>query len=100
MDIEDVCLAASDGVRRHAWQPKEGVQSNASVFPTMLCLAGIETRVRVDSLSLTNPRYRLGTRHYLNDHNNAVPLSIMALDKLQFTPLSLHIIFYFSLFKL
>ena len=53
---------------------KKGVQSNASVFPTMLGLAGIETRARVDSLSLTNPRYRLGTRHYLNDHNHAVPL--------------------------
>ena len=58
---------------------KKGVQSNASVFPTMLCLAGIETRVRVDSLSLTNPRYRLGTRHYLNDHNNAVPLSMYGI---------------------
>lgn len=58
---------------------KKGVQSNASVFPTMLCLAGIETRVRVDSLSLTNSRYRLGTRHYLNDHNNAVPLSMYGI---------------------
>ena len=58
---------------------KKGVQSNASVFPTMLCLAGIETHVRVDSLSLTNPRYRLGTRHYLNDHNNAVPLSMYGI---------------------
>ena len=45
----------------------------------MLCLAGIETRVRVDSLSLTNSRYRLGTRHYLNDHNNAVPLSMYGI---------------------
>ena len=58
---------------------KKGVQSNASVFPTMLCLAGIETRVRVDSLSLTNPRYRLGTRHYLNDHNHAVPLVVYGI---------------------
>lgn len=52
----------------------KGVQSNASVFPTMLSIAGIEAAARADSLSLTNTRYRLGTRHYLDDHNRAVPL--------------------------
>ena len=57
----------------------KGVQSNASVFPTMLSIGGIDTRARVDSLSLANPRYRLGTRHYLNDHNHAVPLSMYGI---------------------
>ena len=52
----------------------KGVQSNASVFPTMLSIAGIESAARADSLSLTNKRYHLGTRHYLDDHNRAVPL--------------------------
>ena len=58
---------------------QKGVQSNASVFPTMLSIAGIETKSRVDSLSLTNPSYRLGTRYYLNDHNHAVPLSVYGI---------------------
>ncbi len=58
---------------------KKGVQSNASVFPTMLSIAGIEAKARVDSLSLTNPAYRLGTRHYLDDHNHAVPLSMYGI---------------------
>lgn len=54
---------------------RKGVESNASVFPTMLSIAGIRARARADSLSLTNRTYRLGTRYYLDDHNHAVPLS-------------------------
>lgn len=58
----------------------KGVQSNASVFPTMLSMAGITTpKVRQDSLSLASPAYRLGTRLYLNDHNHAVPLSMYGI---------------------
>ncbi len=53
----------------------KGVESNASVFPTMLSIAGIKAGARVDSLSLTNPAYHLGVRYYLNDHNHGVPLS-------------------------
>ncbi len=53
----------------------KGVESNASVFPTMLSIGGIKTRIDLDSLSLANPAYKLGTRYYLNDHNHAVPLS-------------------------
>ena len=55
----------------------KGVESNASVFPTMLSIAGIRAKACTDSLSLTNRAYRLGTRYYLNDHNNAVPLSTL-----------------------
>ena len=56
---------------------EKGVESNASVFPTMLSIAGIRAKACADSLSLTNRAYRLGTRYYLNDHNNAVPLSTL-----------------------
>ena len=54
---------------------RKGAESNASVFPTMLSIAGIRAKARADSLSLTNRNYRLGTRYYLDDHNHAVPLS-------------------------
>ena len=54
---------------------RKGVESNASVFPTMLSIAGIRAKARADSLSLTNRTYHLGTRYYLDDHNHAVPLS-------------------------
>ncbi|MFC2475275.1 MAG: sulfatase-like hydrolase/transferase, partial [Prevotella sp.] len=54
---------------------RKGAESNASVFPTMLSIAGIRARACADSLSLTNRTYRLGTRYYLDDHNHAVPLS-------------------------
>lgn len=54
---------------------RKGAESNASVFPTMLSIAGIRARARADSLSLTNRNYHLGTRYYLDDHNHAVPLS-------------------------
>lgn len=53
----------------------KGVESNASVFPTMLSIGGIKTKINLDSLSLANHAYKLGTRYYLNDHNHAVPLS-------------------------
>ena len=65
-----------DGMKKNL---KKGVQSSASVFPTVLSVAGIETRARVDSLSLCNPKYRLGVRHYLNDHNKAVPISMYGI---------------------
>ena len=54
---------------------RKGAESNASVFPTMLSIAGIRAEACADSLSLTNRTYRLGTRYYLDDHNHAVPLS-------------------------
>ena len=53
----------------------KGAQSNATLFPTMLSMAGIKAEAADTTLSLTNPHYRMGTRHYLNDHNQAVPLS-------------------------
>ena len=46
----------------------------------MLSIGGISTKARVDSLSLTNRNYRLGTRLYLNDHNHAVPLKMYGIE--------------------
>lgn len=57
----------------------KGVQTSASVFPTMLSIGGISTKARVDSLSLTNRSYHMGTRLYLNDHNHAVPLAMYGI---------------------
>ena len=57
----------------------KGVQTSASVFPTMLSIGGINTTSRVDSLSLTNRSYRMSTRLYLNDHNHAVPLAMYGI---------------------
>lgn len=59
---------------------RKGVQTSASVFPTMLSLGGVSVKASPDSLSLANPRYRLGTRLYLDDHNRAVPLSMYGID--------------------
>lgn len=74
MDVAGIRRPVSVAVSGMMGNTRKGVQSNASVFPTMLSLAGIRAKVRADSLSLTNPGYRLGTRHYLDDHNHAVPL--------------------------
>lgn len=62
------------------------VQSNASVFPTMLSLAGIKAQPVADvmHLSLANPSYKCGTRHYLNDHNRSVTLHQAGLDAIDF----------------
>ena len=57
----------------------KGVQSSASVFPTMLSLGGVSAKASPYGLSLANPAYRLGTRHYLDDHNRAVPLSMYGI---------------------
>lgn len=45
------------------------VASNASVAPTFLQLAGIDTPLRIDSLSLCSGSYRVVRRHYISDHN-------------------------------
>ena len=71
-EYDDEYPSVVEGMKQNL---RKGVQSNASVFPTMLSVAGIETKARVDSLSLCNKEYKLGVRHYLNDHNKAVPES-------------------------
>lgn len=58
------------------------VSSNATVFPTMLQLAGIVSPYREDSLSVASMNYRVGRRHYLNDHNEPRPLDKIGLHAL------------------
>ena len=80
-DVPLIAWTSPEYARRHPSVVKamhdnteKGVQSSASIFPTMLSIAGIRTKACADSLSLTCPSYRLGTRLYLNDHNEAVRL--------------------------
>ena len=47
----------------------KAVGSNASAAPTFLQLAGIETPLRVDSLSLCSENYHIQQRHFISDHN-------------------------------
>ena len=53
---------------------RKSVATSASVFHTMLSLAGISTNLRADSLSVASSSYKPGERHYLNDHN--LPVAI------------------------
>ena len=60
------------------------VATSASVFHTMLGLAGIATPLRNDSLSLSTARYTPRPPVYLNDHNRAVPLGKMLRSEKDF----------------
>lgn len=51
------------------------IATSASVFHTMLTIAGIETPLRRDSLSTASPQFTVTPCLYLDDHNNAVPTS-------------------------
>lgn len=76
-------VAALEG-NRH-----KDVQSSASVFPTMLSLAGINASRVADvmPLSLANSNYCASRRHYLNDHNRAVTLRQAGFDTIDFEEL-------------
>lgn len=52
----------------------DNVSSSASVFPTVLSLAGIVSPKVNPALDLTSPYYSEPSRHYLNDYNEAVGL--------------------------
>lgn len=60
---------------------KEPVAGNASVFHTMLNLAGVDTDFREDSLSVASRQYLSRPRHYLNDHNLPKSLDKIGLKK-------------------
>lgn len=68
---EQLCPAEAAALRANS---RKSVATSASVFHTLLSLAGITTPLRVDSLSVASSGYRCGERHYLNDHNLPVPL--------------------------
>lgn len=63
---------------------RKSVATSASVFHTMLSLAGISTPVRADSLSVASCRYKPGERHYLNDHDLPVAIKKIMRDKEDF----------------
>lgn len=52
------------------------VQTSASVFHTMLDIAGISTPLRADSLSVASPRFTPTPYRYLTDRNEAVSWDI------------------------
>ena len=64
----------------------KNVQSSASLFPTVLSIAGIEAAKVADvmPLSLANRSFVSGERHYLNDHNRSVTLSQAGFDDVDF----------------
>ncbi len=68
---EQLCPAEAAALRANC---RKSVATSASVFHTLLSLAGIVTPLRVDSLSVASSSYKCGERHYLNDHNLPVPL--------------------------
>lgn len=64
------------------------VSSSSSLFPTMLDLSGIETPYRNDSQSVATPLYRMGSRVYLNDHNEPRPLDDLGMKEPDFRMLN------------
>lgn len=73
-------LAAGEceALRRNS---RRSVASSASVFHTLLGMAGISTPYRNDTLSVASQLYRSAERHYLNDHNLPVPVSEIVTDE-------------------
>lgn len=76
-----LCPAEAAALRANS---RKSVATSASVFHTLLSLAGITTPLRVDSLSVAGSGYRCGERHYLNDHNRPVPLKKIMRDEEDF----------------
>lgn len=57
------------------------VSSSTSLFNTLMDLAGIESRYRIDSLSLASDTYNRGEWRYLNDMNQGVRASECGLSE-------------------
>lgn len=53
--------------------------STNAVFHTLLHIAGVKTRYRADSLSLASPSFAEGTRYYLNDRYECLPIEELDL---------------------
>lgn len=76
-----VFWASNEYIERHSneWKAievnrEQAVSGSKEMFHTLLTLAGIASDLRIDSLSLASPHFRAGERHYLTDHNEAIPL--------------------------
>ncbi|MDE6370318.1 MAG: lipid A phosphoethanolamine transferase [Duncaniella sp.] len=70
-DYEARYVSVGENLRRNA---AERVLTSASMFHTMLDIAGIDTPFRADSLSVASASYRPGEYHYLTDRNIPVPV--------------------------
>ena len=57
------------------------VQTSASVFHSMLDIAGISTPVFADSLSVASAHFNPGPYHYLTDRNIAMPVEKIMLPE-------------------
>lgn len=60
------------------------VQSSVSTIHTLLQMAGIATPCLQKDKSLASPDYHCGKRHYLNDHNQPLPLGKTGMTGLDF----------------
>lgn len=65
------------------------VQSSVSTIHTLLQMAGIQTPCLKSSLSVADPSYRCGKRHYLNDHNLPLTLDKTGMTQTDFRDLEL-----------
>lgn len=63
---------------------QKAVASSCAVFHTMLDLAGIQTSLFNDSLSVASPLYTEHPRYYLNDHNEPHSFFDLGLSKKDF----------------
>ncbi|MDE6527064.1 MAG: phosphoethanolamine transferase, partial [Muribaculaceae bacterium] len=66
------------------------VSSSRSAFHTMLDLAGVSSPFFISTASLCSPSYAEPRRKYLNDYNEAVPLSHSGLRSSDFAELIAH----------
>lgn len=61
-------------------QKEKQISASASFFPTMLQIAGIQTKFCNDTLSVVNPLFKEKPRWYLDDHNRARRLTDTGLE--------------------
>ena len=60
---------------------RKPVASSASMFHSMLGIAGIATRYKADTLDISSAKLHSAPRRYLNDHNKALPLDKTGLSQ-------------------
>lgn len=77
--------AYPDKVQALQANSRKNVSSSASLFHTMLDLAGIETVYRKECKSVASEEFlEASSRVYLNDHNEARGLEDISMDKVDF----------------
>ena len=69
---------------------KKPVASSASLFHSMLGIAGIKTPYLADTLNVASIKFHSAPRHYLNDHNKAVGLEKAVFSEKDFELMKEH----------